>query len=351
MADTAPQTGSPVPVAVPAGPDRVITRERVAVFVLLAVLALIPPLMTWLGETFYIRLFTRILVFAIAAVGLDLILGYGGMVSFGHAAFLGLGAYAVGIPFHHSQVGGTFLGLPGTLDALVTWPLGIAASAMFALIVGAISLRTSGVYFIMITLAFAQMLYFLMVGLRQYGGDDGISLWSPSELAGLDLGDRTVFYYLCYGLLVAVLFLSWRLVHSRFGRVLRGAKENERRMRALGFPVYRYRLVAFTLSGAICGLAGALLANATLFVGPAYMTWTRSGDLIVMVVLGGIGTLAGPVVGSAGLLLLEEFVPEAMNMVRHGLGEHWRIVLGPVLLLIVLFARQGIWGWIRGAGR
>lgn len=328
------------------------TRPRIALLILLAVALALPSVAAWIDEPFYVRLGARILVFALAAVSLDLILGFGGMVSFGHAAFVGIGGYVVGILFAHHADGSTLFGLPGTVNGFIVWPLAFLAGALAALPIGAISLRTSGVPFIMITLAFAQMLFYLMTGLKAYGGDDGIALWSRSSFPGaLNIADHTTFYYVTLGLLVAALAVGWRLVNSRFGRVIRGAKDNERRMKALGYPVTRYKLAAFVIAGGLAGLAGALLANATMFVGPQYLHWSRSGDLIVMVVLGGIGTLIGPVLGAASLLLLEEFVPELMDMVHAGTGEHWKIVLGPVLLGLVLFARKGIWGVIAGARR
>jgi branched-chain amino acid transport system permease protein len=317
-------------------------RVRAVLLVMALVAVALPPLAGWLGEPFYIRLGIRILVFALAAVSLDLILGVGGMVSFGHAAFVGTGAYAVGILATH-QVD----------NALVAWPVAVLVSAALAVPVGAVSLRTTGVPFIMITLAFAQMLHYLMVGLKAYGGDDGIALWGRSRMPGglLALSDNTTFYYVALAVLVAVLGLGHRLVRSRFGRVIRAARDNERRLRALGFAASHYRLAAFVIAAGVAGLAGALLANATLFVGPQYLHWSRSGDLIVMVVLGGTGTLVGPVLGAAALLLLEEFVPELMDLVHAGLGEHWKIVLGPVLLALVLFARRGLWGLLAGGRR
>jgi branched-chain amino acid transport system permease protein len=322
---------------------------RIALALLLIAALALPSVAVWAGEPFYVRLGARILVFALAAVSLDLILGFGGMVSFGHAAFVGIGGYVVGILFAHQADGSTLFGWPGTTNGYIVWPLAMLAGGLAALPIGAISLRTSGVPFIMITLAFAQMLFYLMTGLKAYGGDDGIALWSRTSFpGGPNIADHATFYYVALGLLVAALLVCWRLVNSRFGRVIRGAKDNERRMRALGYPVTRYKLTAFVIAGALAGLAGALLANATLFVGPQYLHWSRSGDLIVMVVLGGIGTLIGPVLGAAALLLLEEFVPEVMNLVHAGLGEHWKIVLGPILLGLVLFARKGLWGLVTG---
>ena len=317
------------------------TRERIVLLATLAILLALPPVAEAAGSKFYISLATRILIFGLAAASLDLILGFGGMVSFGHAAFVGIGAYVVGVLFFHQFEGSTLFGLPGSVNAFLVWPLAVLASALAALVIGAICLRTSGIGFIMITLAFAQMFYFLLVSLRRYGGDDGIALWNRSEFGGLiDIEDNTSFYYLVLAILLAFLGFCHRLLNARFGMVIRGVKENERRMRALGFPTYRYKLAAFTIAGAGGGLAGVLLANATTYAGPAFMTWARSGEIIVMVVLGGMGTLFGPVFGAAALLLMEEMLAD--------ITEHWQIVLGPILLLVVLFARRGLYGLIQG---
>ena len=317
------------------------SRERIVLLTTLAILLILPPVAHGVGEPFYISLATRILIFGLAAASLDLILGFGGMVSFGHAAFVGIGAYVVGVLFFHQFEGSTLLGMGGSVNAFLVWPLAVLASALAALVIVAACLRTKGIGFIMITLAFAQMFYFLFISLRRYGGDDGIALWGRSEFAGLiDINDNTSFYYLVLAILLAFLGLCHRLLNSRFGMVIRGAKENERRMQALGFPTYRYKLAPFTVAGAGGGLAGVLLANATEYAGPAYMAWSRSGEIIVMVVLGGIGTLVGPVFGAAALLLLEEVLADVT--------EHWQIILGPILLLVVLFARRGLYGLIRG---
>jgi branched-chain amino acid transport system permease protein len=204
-------------------------------------------------------------------------------------------------------------------------------------VIGALSLRTRGVYFIMITLAFAQMAYYVAIGLDRYGGDDGMILEARSRFAGLlNLNDKTTFYYVCLAILFATIFIVWRLVNSRFGMAIQGARSNERRMRAIGFPVYRYRLTCFVIAGTMCGLAGALLGNFSDFISPATMHWTRSGDLIIMVVLGGMGSIFGPLIGAVALLALEE--------VLSGITEYWQIILGPLLLLVVLFARRGIDG-------
>lgn len=303
-------------------------------------LVALPPMATALEETFYIGLFSRILIYALAAVSLDLILGFGGMVSFGHAAFIGAGAYVVGILSYHGMEESAFMSWPfvilGTDNALILWPAAVLISAVLALLIGTISLRTSGVYFIMITLAFAQMMYFFFTSLEKYGGDDGLSLYARSRMGYLDLNDDATFYYLCLSILIGFIFLSFRLVNSRFGMVIRGSKENEIRMSALGFQTFRYKLVCFVIAGAGAGLSGALIANQTEFVSPSLMHWTVSGEIMVMVILGGVGTLLGPVFGATVLLLLEEFLSQYT--------EHWMLVLGPILIFVVLFARRGIYG-------
>ena len=326
-----------------------LTPRNVVVAVLLLLLAAVPVYAAWAGNAFLVTLFTRIVILGMAATTLNLILGYGGMVSFGHAVYLGIGGYAVGI-----------LAYEGVTSGFVQWPVAILVSALFALIVGALSLRTRGVYFIMITLAFAQLVYYFGVGLDRYGADDGLSIRRRSQFDGLlDLTNRTQFYYLCFVLLLATIYLTWRLVNSRFGMVIQGARSNDRRMRAIGFPTFRYRLTAFVIAGATCGLAGALLANHTGFISPATMHWTRSGDLIVMVVLGGMASSFGPLIGALVLLSLEEALPILIRTVASPLfgdaagrmAEYWQIVLGPMFLLVVLFARGGIDGLLVGLRR
>ncbi|MBO6522149.1 MAG: branched-chain amino acid ABC transporter permease [Rhodospirillales bacterium] len=310
----------------------------------LAVLLCLPVLADLSGEPFLVNVSSRVLIYALAAVSLDLILGYGAMVSFGHGAFFGIGAYVVGILTHHAFNAEDIPFLPGdwvgTTMALVQWPLAIIVSGVFALVIGALSLRTRGVYFIMITLAFAQMLYYFMISLPNYGGEDGLNLWERSTLGPLDLYDEWTFYYVCLIALLGFLFLTRRIVTSRFGMVIRGCQQNETRMRALGFPTYRYKLTAFVIAGMGAGLAGALAANHTEFVGPGLMHWTRSGEIMVMVILGGMGTLFGPVLGAATLLVMEEVLIHYT--------EHWMVILGPFLLFVVLFARRGIYGWLVG---
>ena len=304
----------------------------------------LPLLAVLLDEPYLVTLFSRILIYALAAVSLDLMLGFGGMVSLGHAAFFGVGAYVVCILSVHGFEGTPVFTWPFTLEghesALVLWPLAVILAALAALVIGALSLRTSGMHFIMITLAFAQMLYYFFVSLEAYGGDDGISLFARNTMPGVDLADDRQFYYLCLAALAAFLFFAHRLVNSRFGMVVRGCKENERRMKSLGFPTFRYRLVCFVIAGAGAGLAGALITNQTEYVSPGLMHWTRSGEILVMVLLGGMGTLFGPVLGAAALLLMEELLSIYT--------EHWMVYLGPFLILVVLFAKRGIYGWIAG---
>ncbi|MCE7026650.1 branched-chain amino acid ABC transporter permease [Jiella avicenniae] len=302
--------------------------SALAAALIFAALAVLPPIASAIGDPFLVVTATRIVVFAIAALSLDLVLGYGAMVSFGHAAFVGLGAYAVAILSSH-----------GIDDVLVQALAAIGACALFALVTGAISLRTKGVYFIMITLAFGQMAYFFMVSLSAYGGDDGLTLSARSTLFGLPVlaGDIPLFYASLA--VLALAFLGLRaLTLSRFGRVLRGTKENPVRMQAIGFRPFAFQLTAYVIAGALAGLAGVLLANQAEFVSPAYMSWQRSGELIVMVVLGGMGTLVGPIGGAIAFLLLEDWLAL--------FSEHWKLGLGVLLVLLVLFTRGGIAGGV-----
>lgn len=293
---------------------------------LVTLLALVPLAAEAFDDPFMLTLFTRIVIMAIAAVSLNLILGYGGMVSFGHAAYIGIGGYSIGILAHH-----------GFTEAWIQWPVALGASALAALLIGLLSLRTKGIFFIMITLALAQLVFYLGNGAYAYGGDDGLSILERTKFGGLiNVNDRVTLYYLCWTLLALALWFCYRVVNSRFGMVIQGAKSNDRRMATLGFPVFRYRLTAFVIAGTICGLAGILTATYTDFVSPAMMHWTRSGDLIIMVVLGGMGSLFGPLFGAVIFLLLEEILSSWT--------EYWKIVFGPILLLVVLFARGGIDG-------
>ncbi len=306
--------------------------EAVIRTTVMAALALVPAGAAAWHQPFYVELMSRIMIFAIAGVSLNLIVGFGGMVSFGHAAFLGLGAYAVGLSIYHGATGGA-----------LHLALVLATTGSFAALMGALCLRTGGLYFIMITLAFAQFLFFVGVGLRQYGGDDGFTFRGGSYFAPwLDLGNRVTLYYVIWGALALCLLLVYRLVHSRFGVALQAARSNERRVTTLGLPAYRYRLVAFVIAGMMCGVAGGLLANLAHFVSPAYMSWTRSGEILVIVIAGGLSSVFGPVPGAIVYLLLEEILS--------GYTEHWQVLLGPLLILLVLFARQGLMGALRMPG-
>lgn len=314
---TAPVTPAPVAPAM--------TVRRVIVPALLFAGLAIAPLFAQFGtESFILSLLTRVMVLGLAALSLDLLIGYAGLISFGQAAFLGIGAYAVGILASH-----------GINDIFTQAAAALAASAIFAAITGAISLRTRGVYFIMITLAFGQMLFFLATSLASYGGDDGMTLPSRSLIFGHDLLDNDrVLYYVAFATLAVVYLVCRTIVASRFGRVLRGARQNPVRMQAIGFSPYRYQLVLYIIAGMIAALAGVLLANTSEFVSPATMSWQRSGDLIFMVVLGGMGSLHGAVVGAVAFLLTEEILA--------GFTEHWHIIFGPLLILCVLYIRGGI---------
>jgi len=307
------------------------TPRGLLVALILLVFAVLPLLTQAFDQRYLLSIGTRIVIWSIAAISLNMILGYGGLVSFGHAVFFGIGGYAVGI-----------LAANGLQSGWLQWPVAIAASVSWAALVGALSLRTRGVYFIMITLAFAQLVYYVSAGLEAYGADDGLNI-SRSRFDGLiDLRDKASFYWLCFVLLLGTLWFCSRFANSRFGFVLRGAKSNDQRMMALGFPVFRYRLAAFTLSGAFGGLAGILLANEGAYVSPAMMSWVKSGDLIVIVVLGGMGTLFGPLYGTIAFFVLEESLKPLLDLIHKGWGEYWQIVFGPMLVLIALYARGGI---------
>ncbi|WP_442594430.1 branched-chain amino acid ABC transporter permease [Parapusillimonas sp. JC17] len=296
--------------------------------ILLLALALVPLYAVMASEPFVVTLITRILIFAIAALSLNLILGYGGLVSFGHALFLGLGVYSAAILSFHGIDN-------GWLQLLVT----LAACCIVGLLTGSIALRTSGISFIMITLAFAQMFYFLFVSLSQYGGDDGLRLASGSKFSGIVLTDPLTLYFVSFLLLCLSLYGCHRLIHSRFGMVIRASKSNERRMRALGYPTFRYRLAVYVLSAALCGVAGLLYGNLTQFGSPSYMAWTTSGELIVMVMLGGMGTLFGPLFGSVAMILTEEWLKS--------ITEHWMVIFGPLIVIVIITSRLGVVGMLQ----
>lgn len=283
-------------------------------------LAMVPSAASAFGQEYYVGLATRILIFGIAATSLNLIVGYGGMVSFGHAAFFGGGAYGAAALMSH--------GIP---SAWLAWPLAMAIAAALAAAIGGASLRTRGLYFIMITLAFAQMVFYLAISLKALGGDDGLAL------PGRALGDAAL-YYVVLVLAVAVLHAMRRLVDSRFGRALQGIRENESRMEAIGFPVRRLKLAAFVIAGAVAGLAGAMIATLNGRAGPGLLDWPQSGSLLVMIILGGVGHRFGGFVGAAVLLAMEEFLSPYWS--------HWQLVLGVLLLVVVLRAPRGLAGML-----
>jgi branched-chain amino acid transport system permease protein len=302
---------------------------------LVGVVIAFPLIMQAMDQQFYISFGARVLIYAMAAASLNLVLGYGGMISFGHAAFFGAGAYVVGI-----------LAVEGVKSAWLAWPIAIATAALAALVIGAMSLRTRGVYFIMITLAFAQMMYYIFVSLKEYGGDDGLSMPGRSTLGlGLSLANDLTWYYLVLALLALVLYLLHRLVRSRFGRVIEAIRENETRAAAIGYPVYRYKLACFVISGAIAGLAGALIANQSGYVSPGLLHWIQSGTLMIMVILGGVGRFWGGPVGAVVLLALEEAFSGSPLLGDYAL--HWQLPVGVILLAVVLLAPQGIAGLVK----
>lgn len=292
---------------------------------LILLLAVAPVIIALTGQIFYLDLTRRIMILAMAAVGLNLIVGYGGMVSFGHAAYLAIGAYSVGIPVHYD-----------IYDGYVHLGLAILLSAVFALITGAVSLRTRGIYFIMITLAFAQMVYFTIVSLDEYGGDDGLVILARSRFPALDLENNVVLYYVIFAALVLSLIFTHRLVRSRFGRVIVGSMHNEKRMQSLGFETFRYRLTCYVISGVICGIAGFLLANFTSFISPEMTDWTHSAELLLILIFGGLGTLLGPVIGSCVFVLLQQWLSS--------LTMYWELIFGALLLAVVMFGKGGIAG-------
>ena len=304
---------------------------------LLLVLAFAPFIFEWIDQPFYLDLLSRALILAIAVISLNLILGFGGMVSLGHAAYLGIGAYCVGIASYYDFYNG-WLHLA----------LALSVSAIFALLTGAISLRTKGVYFIMITMAFSQMVYFTFLSLEEYGADDGLVIYSRSEFPEFISMDSSIgLYYWVFALLLASLFFVYRLVHARFGRVIVGSRFNEQRMQALGFNTYRYRLTCYVISAMMCSLAGMLLGNFTGFISPDMIGWARSGELIFMVIIGGAATLFGPLVGTLAFVVLEE----ALSAIT----VYWHLIFGLLLVALVLFGKGGIHGWLsrldrKGAG-
>lgn len=318
--------------------------ERYINALMVAGLLALPLYALAVDEPFTITLVTRAVILALAAVGLNIILGIGGMVSFGHAAFFGLGGYAMGILAYHAQTYTAldlgFISFEGTKSMPLIWLVAMAVSAVAALFIGVLSLRTSGVYFIMITLAFGQMFYYFAISWAQYGGEDGLSIYIRNDFPGLNTLAPIQFFGICFVILCAVLLLKARLQASPFGLALNAARQSAARVQTVGLNPMRLRLLAFVLSGAITGLAGALYADLNRFVSPAMFSWQLSGELIVLIIIGGVGRLMGPVIGACIFVALEHFLG--------GLTEFWHIYLGLILLGIVLFGRGGLLGFLTG---
>ena len=319
-------------------------REALLNLVLFALLPATALIALALDEPFIITLATKAAILAVAGVGLNIALGLGGLVSFGHAAFFGLGGYAMGILASHAQSYVPLMESPvlieGTKSMLVIWGVAIVTSALAALAIGALSLRTTGVYFIMITLAFGQMLYYFAISWPAYGGEDGLSIYVRNGFPGLNTLDPIQFFAITFCVLALVLFGAGRLARSPFGLALSAARQNAVRVETVGLAPYRLRLVAFVISGAFTGLAGALFADLNRFVSPTMFSWQTSGEIMVFVILGGVGRLFGPVAGAALFILLEH--------VLGGLSDYWHVYLGVLLLLVVLFARGGMIGTLAG---
>ena len=287
--------------------------------VIIALAAAVPLL----GDVFYTRLATQTAILGMVALSVDLLIGYGGMITFGQAAFFGVGAYVTGI-----------LALNGVTSAFIAWPIAILAAAACALVVGALALRTSGFQFIMVTLAFAQMIYYFWLSLRQFGGENGFSLPARNGLGPIAIEGHATFYYVVLALLIAVVFLSLRLVNSQFGMVVQGIRDNERRVAAIGFPAFRYKLALFCLSGAISGLAGALMANHTGHVSTELLSWQQSGNFLGMVILGSSGTIIGPIFGAAIFVFFQQIVSDW--------SQHWLFFFGLLIVVRILVFKGSV---------
>jgi branched-chain amino acid transport system permease protein len=332
MVDAAMTLASPAPSSRRIGP-------LTGIVLLIVLLLLVPTVSALLGNPFLIKIATRIVIFSIAAVALNLVLGFGGLVSLLHAGLFGIGGYVVGIAAFELDAGSGASLMPATGELAILLPLAMVVAGLAAAVMGVIALRTSGAYFIMITLAFNQMLYYFFVALQQYGGEDGLQITAPLTLFGYPATARVPFYYGCVAVLAIVLVAMQRLIGSRFGVVLRASAQNERRLTALGIPPLTYKLAAFALSGAIAGLAGALLASGQQFISPSDMSWVRSGDLVVMCVLGGMAWVIGPVVGACVFLVLE--------IVLSGWSVHWQLAFGGFIILVVVSLRGGLMDLVR----
>lgn len=315
-------------------------RARLLGLIAAAVLLLaLPYLAEVSGQRAFVGLVTRVLIYAVAVAGLNLILGYGGLVSFGHAAFFGMGNYIVGmLYFHHMEETLLFGFVPGSDQILLTVPAAVIASGIAALLIGLLALRTGGVQFIMITLAFAQMLYFFFVSLKTYGGEDGIIIRRGSNLLGLDLRDKNVIYYVVLAGAAIYFAILWRIVNSSFGAVLSAIRQDERRVTSLGVNVFHHKLVAFVLAGMSAGFAGALLAIFMRYSSPDTLHWMKSGEFMVMVILGGMGTFLGPIWGSGIFLVVQSYLAS--------FTEYWQPIMGALLLALVLGTHGGIQGLV-----
>ncbi len=295
-------------------------------------------------EPFYITLATRAAVFAVAGVGLNIALGQGGLVSLGHAIFFGLGGYTMGILASHAQTYTPLMESPflieGTKSMLIIWCVAVLVSGLAALLIGALSLRTTGVYFIMITLAFGQMFYYFSVSWSAYGGDDGLSIYVRNEFPGLNTLDPIQFFLIVFCVLLIVLGIARMISRSSLGLALNAARQSPERVQTVGISPFRLRLLVFFLSGMITGLAGALFADLNRFVSPSMFSWQTSGEIMVFIILGGVARLCGPVVGAVVYIGLEHYLGE--------LSDYWHVYLGALLLLIVLYARGGIMGLLVG---
>ncbi|MES0812300.1 branched-chain amino acid ABC transporter permease [Roseibium sp. SCPC15] len=319
-------------------------RETYVNALTLLALVAIPAWALYADEPFTITLMTRAAIFAIAAIGLNIALGIGGLVSLGHAVFFGIGGYAMGILAHHAQTYTALAEWPflieGTKSMPVIWLVAVCLSALAALVIGALSLRTTGVYFIMITLAFGQMFFFFAISWAEYGGEDGLSIYVRNGFPGLNTLAPIQFYGLCFALLCVVLIFAWKLSKSPFGLALNAARQAPMRVETVGLDPTRLKLIAFVISGVITGLAGALFADLNRFVSPTMFSWQLSGEIIIFIILGGVGRLFGPVIGALAFVALEHWLG--------GLSDYWHIYLGLLLLVVVLFGRGGLIGMLSG---
>lgn len=319
-------------------------RKGIVQIALLGLLLLLPVAAYFLGHTYYVNLASRITIIAMAAVGLNLALGYGGMVSFGHAAYFGLGGYVAGISAYHAfdftPVIAWPFSVPGSDSLLVIWLAAAVLCGLLALAIGAISLRTTGVYFIMITLAFAQMIYYFANSWPTYGGEDGLPIYLRNGLPWVDSNNALTYFFICFAGLVLAMAITSRLMKSRFGAALTMARLNDIRLATAGISPYPIRLAAFVISAVITGLAGALYADLNGFVSPTVLSWHFSGELMVIVILGGVGRLYGPLAGAILFVMMETLLG--------GVTQYWQLFLGLVLLGVVLFAKHGVMGWLAG---